>query len=263
MTTQQLLESPAYVVMSIVIWIPITVWIISMVHWAVSGEIDVLTAFLGVCTALGLGILAIVPPAPFCTPLASAAAFLTVLLYPYFRNMNEKRQLGALEVQGVEKAYEQLAFRPDNVGAKLKLAKLLWGRGLYGYAIAISEKTLRGLPENVFHEEFKMLTSWKNQFREKPTSLPCLDCGTQNDPGNLHCKRCGAPFLLYYARGAWLGPDLTKRVLNGWVAAMALIVGFPAAAMTLNRVLIIPAVIILGGAAGYFTYLAVKPSSTS
>ena len=107
-------------------WIPLAVWILSCVNWTITGDIDVVTGIAGIAVALGLGYEAINPPVPQLAPLTVVAVFVTVLMFPFVRMAMEKKQLKNIDIEHLEKAYQSLGLRPDNVMAKFRIAKVLF-----------------------------------------------------------------------------------------------------------------------------------------
>lgn len=218
-------------VLGVIVWIPLTVWLMSLVHWMVTADIDFLSGFLGMCVGFCLGYFTLRPPIPILSPVFFGVTWLTVLLYPAIKSSLDKRALVAIDLESLDRTYGALATKPDNVGLKLKVARLVYNRGLMGHAIVLAEDALKGMPDQLFQDELKMISGWR-QAMGNPTqirSLPCLECGYPNAAGRLHCERCGAPFLLHHAQGKWLGPNLAKRVVAAWTAAIALLVGIPVA----------------------------------
>jgi hypothetical protein len=90
------------------VWIPIAVWIVSLLNWSIVGDIDGLSGFFGICTALALGVLTFRPPVPGLEPYTFGAVLLTVILYPIVRAGMNKKQLSGLDVSGIEQGYQLL-----------------------------------------------------------------------------------------------------------------------------------------------------------
>lgn len=169
------------------------------------------------------------PPIPILSPVLCVVSYLTVLAYPSMKNLFNKAQLVQIELDILHNAYSGLQQKPDNVGLRLKVARLIYARGLVGPAIVLAENTLKGLPVGPFDAEQKMLNDWKIQVGNVSSfrSLPCLECGYANGAGEITCKKCGAPFLLHYAQGKWIGPDLGRRVISAFAAMMLALIGTP------------------------------------
>lgn len=216
---------------AIATFIPLVVWLMTTVHWMFMGEVDVLTGFVAIVAGFAMGVMALTPPVPILSPIFCGVVWLTVLFFPIVRSAWDKRALASIDLDSLDKAYVGLQTKPDNVGLKIKIAKLLYSRGLTGHAIVLAEEALKGMPEQIFHEELKMISQWRLSAGDPQTvrSLPCLECGNLNTPGRLHCQKCGAPFLLHHAKGKWMGPNLARRVIAIWTAGIAMLAGVPMA----------------------------------
>ncbi len=248
-------------ILGVIVWIPLTIWIISLVHWMISAEIDGMSGFLGICMGLALGYFTLKPPLPILSPVLFGVTWLTVLLYPVITSSLDKRALVAIDLDSLDKAYNALAQKPDNVGLKLKVARLVYSRGLLGHAIVLGEEALKGMPDQLFQDEHKMINAWK-MAAGNPTevrSLPCLECGYPNAAGRIHCEKCGSPFLLHHAKGKWLGPNLAKRVVACWAAGIALFLGVPMALSFLQSALAGITAAVLALASGAILWGAFKP----
>ena len=241
--------------------IPLTVWIVSMVQWTIAGELDGMSGFLGVASAAVIAGAIFKPPIPILSPILCGVSYLTVLAYPAMKNLFNKAQLVQIELDILHNAYSGLQEKPDNVGLRLKVARLIYARGLVGPAIVLAETTLKSLPLGPFDAEQKMLNDWKQQVGNVSSfrSLPCLECGYANSAGEISCKKCGAPFLLHYAQGKWIGPDLGRRVIAGWAAMMLALVATPFAYSYLDGMRLIVAFSGITVAAGCLMLRALAP----
>jgi len=212
-------------------WLPLAVWIMACVHWLIGGDIDVWTGFAGIVLALGLGYEAINPPVPQLAPLTVVAVFITVIMFPFVRTAMDKKALKAIDIENLEKAYNALALRPDNVMAKLRVAKQLWILGVCGHAIRIVESQLPHMPHNFFMEDIRMLKKWHMMKVEARYFNPitCAECQTDNEGGLIFCRQCGAPFLLNFVKGKVVGSRLGKKLISTWISLIAVLIGIPAA----------------------------------
>jgi hypothetical protein len=228
------------------VWIPVTIWIVALIGWMIQGEVDVLIGFCGLALGVGIGALAFVSRNQEIAPYLLFASISMLLIVPLIRAFANKRELAQMDVEQIEKGYDQLDEKPDNVGAKFRIAKMLYQRGAVEQAVAIADKALEGLPKAIFEDEHRTVRTWKRTIvNAKATQVTCLRCGASNKLGDLYCYRCQGPLMLFYARGSWVHPVIFRRVLIVWMAAMVSIVGIPLAAANLPAGKSTPAVFVL------------------
>jgi len=212
-------------------WLPLAVWIMACVHWMIGGDIDVITGFAGIAVAVGLGYEAINPPVPQLAPLTVVAVFVTVIMFPFVRTAMDKKALRNIDIEALEKSYAALYQRPDNVMAKIKIARVLWDLGVCGHAIRIVESQLPSMPLRFFAEDIRMLKRWHMARVEARFFAPvdCAECQTSNEAGLLFCRQCGTPFLIDFVKGRVVGTRLGKKLMAAWISLIAVLIGIPAA----------------------------------
>jgi hypothetical protein len=216
-------------VLGCLIWIPLAIWVVSLVRWMITGDVDVLLGLPGIILAVAIGYLALVPPAPIYSAIAFVIVCSTVIMYPFMSTAMTRRNLKAIDLEDLERAYGALHQRPDNWAAKFKIARLLYEMGYPGHALRIAENCAASMPQAFFIEEHRLIARW----RMTPTHpkafdpLPCIECGQSNPPGNVHCAACGAPFLLERIKGKLLPSTLGKKLLAAWIVMVAVIAGLP------------------------------------
>jgi hypothetical protein len=220
------------VFLGLITWLPLCVWILCLVHWAVGGDIDVVVAIIGISIALVLGVVAVRPPIEILTPIACCTAYITVLVYPFVNAVLNRYEQKKLDVEEVESGYRALGQSPDNPLAKFKLAKAVYKNGFIGHAVAIADEAMTKVPRRVAEEEFRMLIKWKRIGVPPETLKPltCIECHSLCQPGWTHCRNCGAQFLLHRIRGQVLPGGLAQRLIAIWGGAVLLIIGIPIAA---------------------------------
>jgi hypothetical protein len=227
-------DHPLFLVCGFIVWIPVAVWVLGMVQWMIQGDLDVISGMLGSILAVVLGLFTMWPPVPALAPLFLFSVIAIIALYPFVRNILEKRAHVQIDVEAVERAYDSLDEKPGNFGARWRLAQVLYTRGVNGHAVAIAEDLLQGADAQVFHDEMRILARWREDVRpDTIRALPCMECHTMCDPGELYCPRCNSKFLLDYAKGRWLGRRSVRRLIALWVAGVAGLVGVPTAATAL------------------------------
>lgn len=212
-----------------VVWIPLAIWIVSLIHWMIMGDIDVLSGLVGLGIALALGLIALDQHTRAYSPFTLIAVVATIVMYPFVRAAMNKRELRSVDVEALEKAYRALSERPGNPIAKLTLARRLYDLGVPGHALAIAESALATLPAAHFRDEHRQIRSWKAVVTDPRHFAPiaCVECHTANPPGNTHCAACGSPFLLDRVRGRFLGKGQGRKLLAVWVCLVAVIAGIP------------------------------------
>lgn len=263
MLRDQLLNNPMVMLAGCVVWVPIAVWVVSLIHWAIQGDVDVISALVGICVGLALGLTAITAKEPYMPPLILAGVLVTSIAFPVVRTTLNKRALDQIDIEAIEKAYEQLRLQPTNAAAKFKLAKTIYNKGMPAHALALAEDAIQGMPEAIFPEENRILKSWRH-YRIAPNQkgpLACVDCGVYNQPGMTHCQRCRAPFLLDNARGSWVGRSLARKFIAAWVSIMVALVGIPYVTGAFPAAISIPLIIVLMGLAILVIVITFRPGA--
>lgn len=242
------------------VWAPIAVWVYSLISWSIMGEIDALFGIVGAFLGIALGVAIMLQPHPSLAPYLVASVFTLVLVFPYLRSLLTRRELAQIDIESIERAYEQLGERPDGFGPKMRIARLIYGRGLRGHAITLAEEALKPFPRSTVEDDLRQLRIWKaSATTEDFGPIRCLECGKENPVGTLFCRRCHSRILLRYAKGSWSGKRSARKLLSAWIASMAGLVGIPLAAIALPPVGAGAIVTILLGGSAILVYLAFKP----
>ncbi len=213
------------------VWIPVAIWVVGLVNWMIQGEIDVVFGFIGIGIAVALGYTTLNPPNPAMAPLLAMAALVTIIAFPILRRSLNTKALVAIDVEKMEDAYEMLAMKPDNHITRFKLGKIMYEMGQFGPGMAIAAVALQSMPDRVFSDEHRMYARWKrlHPHLEGDQTVVCVDCGFANPPSAITCERCGTKHLIDVARGRWIGKDFAKKLIAGWGAGVAALVGIPLA----------------------------------
>lgn len=257
----RIIEQPWAFYGGCLVWFPITIWVLSLVQWMITGDVDVLVAIPGIAIGIVLGVLTLNPPDPRLAPVFFFAVLATVLFFPFVRQALIKRALHKVDVEQVERAYDQLSLKPGNVGYEMKIARLLYDKGLPGHAIAVAERVLQHAPKQLFESEHRMLNQWRaaSQRINLNQPLSCVECGFRTPQGQLFCERCGAPFLLHYLKGKLVGGRLARKLIGAWAATVAAIVGLPSAATALPPSMSIPVMIVVVAVVVAVLWIAFRP----
>ncbi len=231
-------HSPLAFVSGCLVWIPVTLWIVSLVHWMIQGDVDFVWGMVGIFLSFVLGILTMTPPRPEMAPYMLLGVVLTTVLFPIFRSSLNRRALDSVDIEAIEDAYEMLRLKPDNHIVRFKFAKLLYKRGLHASALKFAEQAMGSMPASAFFEEHRMVEGWKRSLKSRgpmETTIVCLECGTANELGVFVCARCRSEFLIDHVRGRWVGRNMARKLLAVWAAVMLVLIGIPMAAMLLDR----------------------------
>lgn len=224
------MEKVSAIALGCLVWIPLLLWICSLFSWMITGDVDVISGLLGIVVGFLLGFVTMFPPVPGLAPVTFGAVVITIVMYPFMQIAMRGKQLKAVDAEAMERAYEALALKPDHLGAKIKLAKITAIRGYPAHAVALVESDLAYMPKHLYQEELRQLGQWREAARRLgSTPLPCVECGQSNPPGNLHCSRCGARFLLDHVRGKVMGKTAGRKILAAWIAMVAALAAIPLA----------------------------------
>lgn len=224
-------DNPLGCFAGILVWIPIAIWVVSMIHWMVLGEIDAGHGIVSILLAVTLGFFTSNPPIPEMAPVFFLLVLATVVVFPYLRSAFRRHELAMIDVESMEGAYEALVQKPDNDGALLRIATIAYSRALPGHAVRIAERALANLPAQHYKSETAMVADWKRKITDPEhfRPVPCQSCGKMVNPGEIVCAGCGSRFLIDYARGAWVSVELAKKLLASWMALILIAVGIPSA----------------------------------
>ena len=246
------------VVAAALVWVPVSIAVMTLIGWIIQAEIDAMAGILGIALSFGIGAVAFISPDPAMAPSLLLVSISMLVLFPIGRTLREKRDMAMLDVEQVERAYEMLAKNPKDIGAKLKITKMLQRRGNVGNAVEVAEAALKGMPGVLINEEQRMIDMWKRNGSLHSLPVVCVNCLARNQGGSVFCYRCGAPIMLHFARGQWVHPTLLRRLLLGWMACVIPIIGIPVAATALPPAKSGPIVVLLLSIAGLIGWLALK-----
>lgn len=245
------------------VWLPLMLWITALVHWMVAGEIEIISGFVGVGVGIGLGLITLQPPVPIAQPIAYITVYATIALFPFVRAGMTRRELKAIDLQALERAYAVLGERPRDVMARFRVAQAAWIMGMPGHALRLGEACLEEMPRNVFGDEHAIVRGWRRVALPPDAFEPytCLDCHAPVQPGRTHCARCGAPYLLERAQGKTSPKTAGRKMVAAWVAAAAALGGIPSAT-ALPPVAALVAILMILGLAGLVIFLAFRPEGS-
>lgn len=224
---------PDVFVLGCLVWVPVAIWVISFIHWAIQGDIDVITMIIGIGAAFALGYFTAQPPDPRLSVYLFSVSVGAIVAFPIVRSKVAKRALAAMEIEQAERAYDILRQSPDNIGARMKLARVLFVQGLIGHAVSLGETTLRGLPRGPFRDDIVEVERWRLQARDPRmfADFACLNCGTMNRVGEVYCRKCHARLMLDLLKGSWRQGGFGRKLIAAWILGILVFVGIPSCAM--------------------------------
>lgn len=244
------------------VWVPIAAWTVCMIQWMIGDEVDVITGILCIAVGLVLGAYTMMSKDPVTRPYFVLAALSMLVLFPWVRSLLEKRSLANLEVEMLERAYENLGMHPTHLGAKLRIARALYARGLYRQAITLAEKSLENTPKRLAEEEFRMVREWR---RDSPDFAPlkwmsCQSCHCNNAPTDFFCGHCARPLWISVAKHGAFSPETANTLLLIWIGGVFGLIGIPMAAAYVPAQLKAPVVVGILIVVATFVFGAVRRS---
>ena len=255
------LEHPNWIAASLLVWFPVIAWIVVLVNGMIMDEIDTLAGVIGVIAALALGAVGTKPPNPAWSPIILAATLSTFFLVPAARGALRRREIAALEFEKIERAYELLSESPNNFAGLTRLSKVLYNRGLIHNAAGLLERAFTQADPKHFPDEAAILKRCKSSPQAR-TAIPCYKCGLVNAAGDYYCGKCGAPYLLDFARG-WLGSGLMHKLVLASGIAMLAIAVLPWISANGSPTLVLVTIPIIFALIGYTLWQVFKKASTN
>ena len=194
-------------VLTFLVWVPVGIWIYTVLSWMIMNDIDTGPGILGIGAALGLGMATSFAPNRDIIWLPFTLSVLTILIYPLVNDSWRKYQLHLIEVDQIDSVYERLRFNRGDVYGRIRLSEKLYEQGIRHPAIALLDGALKGQPKDLFQNELNHLANWKRDLNGIPvrTEALCFRCGHLNKLGDCFCTQCGAEFLLDLVRRRWVG----------------------------------------------------------
>lgn len=199
------------------VWIPLAVWTVQVVHWMVMGEFDFLMGLLSLFAALLLGVITVHPPYPAMGPITFLFVVALVCIYPSLRSMADHHALRAIDGEQLDKLRHNVLVNPANFAAKFRMAEILHDRGLIAQAIAIAEDAVAAVPPSAIVREKSLIKSWTTRSKNAHISRPleCHNCGTSVPLNAINCPSCGEFYLRSYVTG-FARADGSHRLVTTW-----------------------------------------------
>ncbi len=151
--------------------------------------------------------------------------------YPFAAGTLERHEMNSFYIKRLERSHDAIRKQPQNYPAYFELSRTLHEMGLEGHAIAIAERTLSSIPDEMdpiknqslrgmFLGEEVMIRKWKRELKDEKAMEPirCTRCRHSNEPGLIACGNCQADFLVQIARGADIRPKILGRLVLSYIA---------------------------------------------
>lgn len=236
---------PVELILALVIWLPIIVWSILLIHWMVSGDISAETGVGAICIAVTLGYFTVNPPHPSFGIISGIALLLTGVFAPLVRARANKRLNRQLDMERLAKAYEAFGNNPDNLGPQFSLAEILVEFGLTGHAIPLADDVVARMPKRMISSENLQIRNWKMRPESNQTQpIRCPNCKATHAPGAANCRSCGSRIYLETLRRGNFGKDLNP-IFAAWLLLVVVAMGIPFVAMGLPRSVALPIIVLL------------------
>lgn len=216
-------------VLSVLVWLPITLWVVGMIGWMIMDEVDTLFGLIAAGVAIGLGFATVKPPQPGLNWIPFLAVCLTMMFYLPVREAIRRWELVTIDLEQMRGCYERLRMRPGDTYAIVKMSEILASRGRTVQAIQLLEGAIAGQPATLFDAEWKLISKWRLSLGGQPVvaNSSCPNCGRLNPPGTYVCAGCRSDYLLEYARGGVAGFNQWRLAFFGWSLLVGIAVIFP------------------------------------
>lgn len=249
-----------------------------IMYKTVDGDIPAGPGIASIGFLLLLVIISVRPPHPYLPGIVLVVAITLMVGFPYAAEELTKHEMRIIDTGQLDRAFQTFAARPDNVVARLQIAKGLHMMGYRNHAVAVAQDTLRGISSDLdpvlnrsqrdlYREEDNLLTKWIREAQAKPSQdgpLECVGCKFINPMGTLACQKCGRLYLLDHARKVNLRQRIYGKLLLTWTLIAALIVTASWIGLYLGGILMVFSIIFLvGGVGGALYWLFRPPQLTS
>lgn len=217
---------------------------VTLVWWMLEGTITGGQGLAGLACCITAFAICIIAGSSLITGIVIIATISLVVTYPFASHKVAEIELSGFNIDLIDRAYQQLHERPDNIPAAFQLARSLYNFGFRGHAIAFSEQTFNNISTVVdpikqtslrshFRNEEYELKNWKLATQDQKFFRPlaCPTCKRPNPPGTIVCQACQAPYLLEIARQRDPRPRAMGKLVLAWgliclIIPIAAFIGF-------------------------------------
>jgi hypothetical protein len=266
MNTAWITNNPFGCVAACAVWIFLAIWIMATIQWMIMGEIEVIHGVISLMVGFTLGYFTSNPPLPWIGHILFFVIIVTMIGFPFVRQLAQGRLMVSIDVDQMEQSYELLSGRPNNPTVHFRMARILFEQGQAAHAIALAQEALKTMPKQHFHHEHAELRMWMQRNPDPAITsqmVGCKRCPQRVPVGTLTCPRCKARVLLDAIGGMKASPSgAIKRIVGVWIAVVALIILIPVASTGLPMLAAIP-LILTGTGLGCYLVFRVLASETS
>jgi hypothetical protein len=220
-------------------------WVLIIIHHMAEGEIGANFGLPAIGIAVALMPVAIMSGGNLVTVAVFVAMLAGLVLLPFAKSASDARIHRLTDTDELVRAYNAFGARPDNVGARFEIARIIKRYGMNAHAIAIADRAAASVSDSVdptqnrsardlFYKEIALSRRWREELDDAPPAgnLKCPRCQAENPPGEIVCQNCKAPFLLDIVRNSNAGEKLTGRIVLGILTVALLIVSASYAGVT-------------------------------
>jgi hypothetical protein len=253
------LKNPLIPALGCLVWVAIAVWVVSLVHWIIQGEVEGWAGALFILVLLFVGTFTVRPTTPIMTPILFSVVVLGGILFPWIRGVVIRHQMQTIDHEQLVKAYERLALSPSDPWLRVRVAEVAWTCGLRGHAMRLLEKTLEPMSRQLQGESLTVLLQWQRQGVQAHefSPLTCMSCKRRVDPGTPFCHNCGHGYLQEHAQSSLSWTSVEMKLLVSWIILGAIGILAPMAYSSLTglaQTLVTSAILVVGLGAIVFVH---------
>ena len=200
-----------------------------VVHWMLEGALELLHGIAAIVLILLVVLVTIMSKSNVVAGVVLVGIVTLMAFLPYAVDQLAKAEVRGMDVDKLDRVHREISERPENVASYFLIAELVYGFGLHGHAVAITERTLERLStavdpiknqsmREVFRAEESRCHEWRRKLVDRAAFRPvaCPRCGHRNEPGTIACGQCQGPFLLDLARRIDPRPRVRSKLVFGW-----------------------------------------------
>jgi hypothetical protein len=209
--------------------------VLRVIKYMLDGELDAAPGFGAIITLVGIMVVTIMSKSHVVAGVVLVGVLSLMVFFPFAVDTLANADVRGIDIDNLDRVHIEITARPENIASYFALAELVHKLGLEGHAIAIAERTLERLSNevdplknqslrDVFKTEESKAKQWRRNLSDPEAfrAVACPRCKHRNEPGMIACAGCQGPFLLDLARGV----DPRQGVRSKLVLGFALVAGF-------------------------------------